>query len=658
MFAVRVVDASIVFMGRWSLPGNCVSLGFLVNSILLISIVVRVVAMGWSFALMRRLREWRMGFLTVMLLFMASRQILTLLSRGGSRPGLEGVSLASELTGLVVSFMALAAIHSLQRVFENRQKNEEKRRELESQLQHAQRLESLGVLAGGIAHDFNNLLTPVLIHASILNDVLRDDASKRDRVASIEAAASHAAELCDQMLAFSGRGRLKLEPVDLSTLVERIGRLLDVGISSNVAVESNLAKDLPTIRADSRQIQQIVMNLITNASDATAETGGSLTIRTGDWNATREYLAGSCVDDDLPAGRYVFFEVNDTGCGMDDKTVSRMFDPFFTTKSHGCGLGMAAVLGIVRGHRGAIRVNSQLGEGTTVRVLFPVANGAVVPDADDELDTPLQGSGLVLVADDDPAVRLAAASVLENTGFSVLLAADGREVLKIVEANGDDLQFILLDLSMPHISGKEVLGRLHLMGCRVPVILSSGFDEDDISDVFGDDSGPQFIHKPYRASELLEKVRKLLNRETVQKEQGDGAVSPDRLSAPRHQVVLVVDDEQEIRNSLCDLIRVLGYEAIDTETGADALAICERRAGEIGMVILDLQMPGLSGEETLLRLTERQPHLPVVLCHGGADDALAPASRDLLSGVLLKPFQVDQLESLLASLLPATRIES
>ncbi len=629
-----------------------------VNGILLISIAVRVIAMAWSFALIRRLREWRMGFLTVMLLFMASRQILTLLSRGGSRPGLEGVSQASEVPGLVVSFMAIFAVHGLQRVFENRRRNEEKRRELEAQLQHAQRLESLGVLAGGIAHDFNNLLTPVLIHASILKDELRENDSSRERAESIETAATHAAELCDQMLAFSGRGRYQLEAVDLSKLVESIGRLLDVGIPANVTVESQLASELLPIHADARQLQQVIMNLITNAADATADSGGRVTIRTGVWNATRAYLSGSCVDDSLPEGEYAFVEVVDTGSGMDAETVQRMFDPFFTTKSQGLGLGMAAVLGIVRGHRGAIRVDSRPGEGTTIRSLFPVFDGNVQADDTNADVGEVDGSGLILVADDDAAVRSAAVSVLEAAGFTVLQAVDGCEALTIAQENRADVRLILLDLSMPCISGKEVFARLRLDGNNVPVILSSGFDEEDISDLSEHGGSAQFLHKPYRASDLVEKVGETLRRARSTNESTQASVGEDRLTKPRKCTVLVVDDEPAIRQSLCDLIDAMGYGTLDVDSGQAAIDICRERAGEIGLVMLDLQLPGISGVETLLRLTEMQPHLPVVLCHGGSDDLLSPATRNLLSGVLRKPFQVDQLESLLTTLLPASCVES
>ena len=644
--------------GSRLLPELRLEPGTAVNGILLISIALRVIAMAWSFALIRRLREWRMGFLTVMLLFMASRQILTLLSSGGSRPGLEGVSQASEVPGLVVSVMALFAVHGLQRVFENRRRNEEKRRELEAQLQHAQRLESLGVLAGGIAHDFNNLLTPVLIHASILKDELRDHESSRERAEGIETAATHAAELCDQMLAFSGRGRYQLEPVDLSKLVESIGRLLDVGIPANVTVESQLASELPPIRADARQLQQVIMNLITNASDATAETGGRLTIRTGVWNATRAYLSGSCVDDDLPEGEYAYLEVADTGSGMEAETVRRMFDPFFTTKSQGLGLGMAAVLGIVRGHRGAIRVESRPGEGTTIRSLFPVFDGNVEADDSKDRAGEFDGSGLLLVADDDAAVRTAAVSVLEAAGFTVLQAVDGCEALTIAQENRPDLRLILLDLSMPCISGKEVFARLRMDGNNVPVILSSGFDEEDISDLSDHEGSVQFLHKPYRASELIEKVGATLNR--AQSAIGSTQLSSgeDRLTKPGKCTILVVDDETAIRRSLCDLIDAMGYGTLDVDSGQAAIDVCQERAGEIGLVILDLQMPGMSGVETLLRLVEMQPHLPVVLCHGGSDDQLSSATRDLLSGVLKKPFQVEQLESLLTTLLPASCVES
>lgn len=626
------------------------------SGILVISICVRLLAIGWSLVLIRRLREWRMGFLTVMLTFMAIRQILTLWST--SRSSAEPVlSAASEFPGLVVSFMALAAVHAVQRVFEKQRRDEERRRNLESQLQHAQRLESLGLLAGSIAHDFNNLLTPVMAHAGMLRERLKDDAVSAEHVQAIEEAAHHAAALCSQMLTFSGRGHQQVEAVNLSQLVETIGQLLEAGIASRVVVDYALADDLPLILADPRQLQQVVMNLITNASDATRESGGLVKIRTGVWNATRDYLADSCVDDDLEPGEYVFLEVSDTGAGMDRGTIARVFDPFFSTKREGRGLGMAAVMGIVRGHRGAIRIDSQPGEGTTIRVLFPVAPSGTVAEAADVGRVSLRGSGRALVVDDTDAVRSAAGQMIEQAGFDVVFASDGREALERVKAFGDGIRFILLDLTMPSVDGREVITRLRETGAMVPVILSSGCHETDVSAILDELSPAEFLQKPYRPEELEGAIERVLNRQEAREDLDMQSVKQRECARPpgpavgeretARTQVLLIDDQPIIRSSLRALVEAMGLQCLEAEDGPSALQVCKAQHHEIGLILLDQQMPGMPGHEILQELVRRYPEIPVVLCSGSGRSALPEHCRDLVAGELKKPYSLGQLRTLL-----------
>ncbi|MBT4866778.1 MAG: PAS domain S-box protein, partial [Planctomycetaceae bacterium] len=251
-----------------------------------------------------------------------------------------------------------------------RKQQEETQRKLETKLQQAQKLESLGVLAGGIAHDFNNLLMGVLGNARIVLEDMSPASPVRDSIQQIETAAMRAAELTRQMLAYSGRGKFVIQRIDISELVEEIGHLLEVSIGKNVVIKYNLASKLPAIEVDVTQVRQVVMNLITNASDAIGDKSGVVTITTGAMDADGGYLSETYLDDDLTEGTYVFLEVSDTGCGMDDVTKIKLFDPFFTTKAAGRGLGLAATLGIMRGHRGAIKVYSELGQGTTFKAMF------------------------------------------------------------------------------------------------------------------------------------------------------------------------------------------------------------------------------------------------------------------------------------------------
>ncbi len=250
---------------------------------------------------------------------------------------------------------------------------EEERSKLEAQVQHAQRLHSLGILAGGLAHDFNNLLTVILGNARMALVDLPPGSPALERLAEIETATSRAAELTSQMLAYSGKGRVTVQPVQLSRLARETAGLLQTVISKSIAVRLQLDDGIPAIEADPAQIRQIAMNLITNAAEAIGGESGTIRVATGVVHAGRAYLAGTCFDDNLPAGRYVYLEVCDTGCGMSPETQARMFDPFFTTKFTGRGLGLAAVMGIVRAHRGALKVTSQPGAGATFRLLFPAA---------------------------------------------------------------------------------------------------------------------------------------------------------------------------------------------------------------------------------------------------------------------------------------------
>jgi PAS domain S-box-containing protein len=287
-----------------------------------------------------------------------------------------------------------------------RKRMEEERRKIDAQMREVQRLESLGVLAGGIAHDFNNLLTAVLGNADLALGTLSRASPARPRVEEIAKASQRAADLCRQMLAYSGKGRFVLGHHDLSEIVWEMGQMLDVSISKNALVRYCLAEGLPAVEADATQIRQIIMNLITNASEALGETRGVITVVTGVMECDEAYLSETFLDDTLPAGRYVTLEVSDTGCGMDEETRRKLFDPFFTTKLTGRGLGLAAVLGIVRGHKGAVKVYSEVGKGTNFKILLPAVEWAACERVKPAVEsTALKSGGTVLLVDDDPLVR-------------------------------------------------------------------------------------------------------------------------------------------------------------------------------------------------------------------------------------------------------------
>lgn len=407
------------------------------------------------------------------------------------------------------------AVQGIARDITERKQAEEERKRLEAQLRHTQKLEGLGVMAGGIAHDFNNLLVGVLGNAGLALSHLPQDSQAVEYLERIELAAQRAAELTNQMLAYSGRGSFMVQPINLSALTQEMGRLLAVSVSKKAVLQYDCLPDLPLIEGDKAQLQQVLMNLIVNASEALGDARGVISIRTRMIPVDRAYLAGTYYADDLTEGLYIALSVSDTGCGMDAETVARIFDPFFSTKFTGRGLGLAAVLGIVRNHRGAIKVLSAPGKGTTFKILFPAissaaSSGAAPVAAASPEKTVWRHSGLVLLADDEESVRLVTQEVLEDCGFSVLTAADGQEAWELFRKHADELTAVLLDLMMPRMNGVEVFEKIRAVQGDIPVLLSSGYPEQDAARHFKTGKPSAFVQKPYFADDLLMAMRQAL----------------------------------------------------------------------------------------------------------------------------------------------------
>jgi len=394
-----------------------------------------------------------------------------------------------------------------------RRRSEEERRRLEAQLLHAQKLESLGVLAGGIAHDFNNLLVALLGNAELAAAELPHVSPALPYIRNIEVASSRAAELCRQMLAYSGRGSFVVEALDLSEVVRETTHMLEVSISKKAQLRYDLAAGLPAVEADPTQVRQVAMNLITNASEAIGDRSGEIVLSTRVVECDRAALAATEVDDGLPGGAYVALEVADTGCGMTSEVQRRVFDPFFSTKFTGRGLGMAAVLGIVRGHRGAIRLDSEPERGTTVTVLFPASRGASSANPDrGSVPAGKSAGGTVLVVDDDDSVRPVTRLMLERLGFTALLASNGREGVDVYRVRQGEVRCVLLDLTMPEMDGEETFAALREVDPEVRVILSSGYNQLEVVQRFAGRGLAGFIQKPYRLSDLQAVLDETLGR--------------------------------------------------------------------------------------------------------------------------------------------------
>lgn len=393
-----------------------------------------------------------------------------------------------------------------------RRRAEVERQQLEAQVQRTQKLESLGVLAGGIAHDFNNLLMGVLGNASLALHTVPDTAPVRRLLEQIEAAGRRAAGLCRQLLAYSGRGRFVVEPVNLTAIVEEMIALLRSSLYNRTDLRVETMPDLPPILGDSGQICQVVMNLITNAAEAIGERDGCVTVSTGVAHCDAEALRSAYLHDALPEGEYVFVQVADTGCGMDAETLAKIFDPFFSTKFTGRGLGLAAVLGIVRGHRGTLHVASAPGCGTTFRVWFPAAHEMLAASAPERRNESVAetNNGTVLVVDDEDVSREVAVRMLESLGYPVLEARDGPQAIDIFRRCGEEISVVLLDMTMPRMNGEDVYRELRRLRSDVRVVLSSGFDEREATSRFGHSGLAGFLQKPFVMAEMAATLRAAL----------------------------------------------------------------------------------------------------------------------------------------------------
>lgn len=395
-----------------------------------------------------------------------------------------------------------------------RKRMEAERLEMERRLLHAQKLESLGVLAGGIAHDFNNLLMAILGYADLALLDMSPVSPARPSIQEIINASHRAADLCRQMLAYSGKGKFVIERLRLDEVIHEMVHMLKTCISKKALLNLSLAKELPSIEGDPAQLRQVLMNLVINASEAIGDRSGVITISTGARHCDAEYLRETFLDDSLPEGLYVSLEVSDTGCGMDKETQARIFEPFFTTKFTGRGLGMSAVLGIVRGHKGALKVYSEPGKGTTFRLLFPASfqEGEEMVAEAVESASEWCGSGTVLLVDDDETILGIGRLMLERLGFSVLTAGDGQEAVEIFRFRGKEIALVLLDLTMPRMNGEEAFRELRRIDPGVRVVLSSGYSEQEIAARFAGRGLAGFIQKPYQVERLRETLKRIQHR--------------------------------------------------------------------------------------------------------------------------------------------------
>ena len=407
----------------------------------------------------------------------------------------------------------LRSIAMLEDITERKAAEAEQER-MQRDLLQTQKLESLGVLAGGIAHDFNNLLTAIAGYARLAAEQVDGESPARDSLEQIILASDRAAGLTGEILAFSGRASVESQDVNLSEHVRELDRLLSAAISKKVTVQLELSDDLPLIEADPAQIQQVLMNLILNGAESCGDDPGVVVVRTGVLSVSTRKAKQLMTVDEMKPGRYVFLEVRDSGSGMDEETKARIFDPFFTTKFTGRGLGLSSLLGIVRGHGGSLKVDSTLGEGTRFRIFLPASDRTpeVRPEAS-AMD--LSGKGLLLVVDDEPLVSGLAQRILEGYGYEVITAENGRQALEIFDERADEIDLVLLDMTMPEMNGRETLKAMEAIRPDVVAVLSSGYSESDTAGQFSSTGLAGFIQKPYTPRALVAKVKEALGKRGI-----------------------------------------------------------------------------------------------------------------------------------------------
>ncbi len=383
---------------------------------------------------------------------------------------------------------------------------------LEVQRMQGQKLESLSTLAGGVAHDFNNLLVGIFGYAELARLEVEEHSKLAGYLDRIEESANRAAELARQMLFYSGRGSFAVAPLSLSELVREVARELGPSLDGSISILLELERHLPPIEGDAVQLKQLVRNLVLNATEALDSKAGIVVLATG-FEVRQEGQGSMKSGDAVAKGNCVFLTVDDTGKGIERQDIDRIFDPFFSTKSPGRGLGLPVVQGIVRGHKGFLKVSSTPGRGSTFRVLFPAAERVkpVLESADEPHQSHWTGSGRVLVIDDEQAVRSVAASFLERLGFDVITADSGEQGLEIFDQGSGSIDWVLLDISLPGIDGIKVAQRLRHAVPDLPIIMSSGFSKEE---AFRGQESPAngFIEKPYRQADLERVLRKALRR--------------------------------------------------------------------------------------------------------------------------------------------------
>ncbi|OLS17051.1 MAG: Blue-light-activated protein [Candidatus Heimdallarchaeota archaeon LC_2] len=390
---------------------------------------------------------------------------------------------------------------------------EKEREEIHQQLLKSQKLESLGVLAGGIAHDFNNILVGIIGNASLAEARLEKGSDALYLIKEIQDISEKAADLTKQMLAYTGKTKIDWKVSNLNVIIKEMNHLLNVSISKSIQLKYDMDDEIGLFEADVTQIRQIILNVVINSSEAIGEKNGVISIITRNQKIDSNYTVDFSFSTDLKEGDYIYLEISDNGSGIPKHIINQIFDPFFSTKFTGRGLGLSVVQGIIKGHGGAIKVYSEMDKGTSFKFLFPRSEKNQVDKIEDSTeiaDSEIIGS--VLFCDDDPTITKTAENMLRYLGYEVIIASNGKEGIELLEENIDKIKLIILDLTMPIMSGKETFSKMRKISQNIPIILSSGYNEVEIVERFVGRNLTGFLQKPYSIDKLRQTINKAFNQ--------------------------------------------------------------------------------------------------------------------------------------------------
>ncbi len=389
---------------------------------------------------------------------------------------------------------------------------EQEQEQIRERMYQVQRIQSLEALAGGVAHDFNNILMAMIGSAELANHELPMVSPAREYLNNIIIAGKKGAELAQQMLSYARKKSFATKKVNVNKMIEEMVQILKSSISKKVVLKLDLSEELPFVEGDATQLSQVIMNLVINANEAIGNKSGIIIVRTSASFCDSKYLNTVFLPDELKEGLYVILEVVDTGCGMDEETRRHIFEPFYTTKFTGRGLGLASVFGIVRSHQGGIKVYSEKGRGTAFKIFFPAVEWMEEEETAFTADEKkLDITGTILLAEDEDTIRTLTQRMLEHIGLKVLTSVDGREAVKLFKEHQDEICCVILDLTMPHIGGEEACRSIKKIKPGVPIILTSGYSEDQVDIKIGPDSFSGYIQKPYRFESLKNIIQKVLS---------------------------------------------------------------------------------------------------------------------------------------------------